>query len=354
MLKTESSILILNPSPLTVRSISVSSTIDAVTSMSSQVVQVSVEEALHWISVAVAGFALVGALVSGTTPRRVVVEWQTLFAVRSVSEMFALADLDSFSIEPGAVNAFVGVTVTLTASTDGDISDGIEVGTKYLFVAEQLVTESVESVEWDSDVCGSDPLVEFNAVLEVVGARTSLERRKSDVTELKWGDVTVLAGTQGSRLAVAFLDWKWVGQAVGASTGCTVVLVRNPWTVLRCTLVDRKGFGSRRVENDADVGDVKGFSWKNYSADKRKVSGKFRTSHPSSTSDWPSSGIGFLRRWSLTATTWGSWDRGDPLVAQVCDRSHCNQKFIRKFSRKTFALFNRKFRWKAPKLYRSS
>jgi hypothetical protein len=146
------------------------------TTMSCQVVQVSVEEALDRISVAVTGFALVGTLVSRTTPRSVVVERQTLLAVRSIGEMLALADLDSLPVESGAVNALVGVTVTLATGTDGDISDGVEVRPQDLLVTEQFVTEGVEAIQRDSDVCSGDPLVKFDAVLEVVGTWTSLKR----------------------------------------------------------------------------------------------------------------------------------------------------------------------------------
>lgn len=167
-------------------SISVGLTIHAVTSVTGQIVEVSVEVAFVRVAVAITWLALMSVFGCGTSPRGVIVEWQTLFAIGTIGVVLALANLSSFSVESGAINALVGVTVALAASTNCNIGDGIEVRTEYLLVAEQLVTECVEAIQDDSDVSGSDPLLELNAVLEIVGAGAALERREGDVSELEW------------------------------------------------------------------------------------------------------------------------------------------------------------------------
>lgn len=112
----------------------------------------------------------------GTSPRGVIIERQTLFAIGTVGVVLALANLSSFSVESGAVNALVSVTVALATGTNGNIGNGIEVRPEHLLVAEQLVTECVEAIQDDSDVSGGDPLLEFNAVLKIVGAWAALKR----------------------------------------------------------------------------------------------------------------------------------------------------------------------------------
>lgn len=169
-----------------VRSISVGLAIHAVTSVTGQVVEVSVKVAFVRVAVAVAWFAFVSVLGCGTSPRGVVVERQTFFAIGAVSVVFALANLPPFAMESCAVNALVSVTVALATGTNCNVSDGIEVRPEYLLVAEQFVTECVEAIQDDSDVGGGDPLLEFNAVFEVVGTGASLERREGNVSELEW------------------------------------------------------------------------------------------------------------------------------------------------------------------------
>lgn len=160
----------------TVGSISVGRTIDTMTAMSSQVVEVTIEVTLVRVAVAVTWLALVRALRSSSTPWRVVIERQTLFAIWPVGVVLALANLLSFSIQSGTVNAPVGVSITFASSTDSNISNGVEVRLQHLFVAKQFITESIQTSQGDSDVSCCDPILELNAVLEVVGAGASFQR----------------------------------------------------------------------------------------------------------------------------------------------------------------------------------
>lgn len=169
-----------------VGSISVGLTIHAVASVAGQVVKVAIKVAFVRVAVAVTWFALMGVLGSGSSPWSIVVERQTLLAIGAIGVMFALANLSSFTIQPCAIDALVGVSVTFATGTNCNISDCIEVRPEYLLVTEQLVTESVESVQDDSNVSGSDKLLEFIAVFEVVGAGPTLERREGNITELEW------------------------------------------------------------------------------------------------------------------------------------------------------------------------
>jgi hypothetical protein len=89
--------------------------------------------------------------------------------------MFALTDLLSFSIQTSAVNTFVSVTVTLASGTNSDISDGIEIRFQHLFVAEQFISEGVQSSQRDSDVGCCDPLLELDAMFKVVGTWPTLQ-----------------------------------------------------------------------------------------------------------------------------------------------------------------------------------
>ena len=52
-------------------------------------------------------------------------------------------------------------------SSDGKISDGIVVRPQDLWISENFVSKSVESLEGDSDVGGRDPVLKFRAVLKV-------------------------------------------------------------------------------------------------------------------------------------------------------------------------------------------
>jgi len=63
------------------------------------------------------------------------------------------------------------------------------------------------------------------------------------------------------RLALSLANGPRVGQGVRVSTGGTVELVRNPGSGLRGPLVNGKGLGTRRAEQNAHIRDVIGFAW---------------------------------------------------------------------------------------------
>lgn len=154
------------------------------------------------------------------------------------------------------------MAVTLTTCTNSNIGNGIEVGSQHLFVAKQFVTERVQTIQRDSDISRCDPLLEFNAVLEIVGTWASFERWEGDVSELQWRNVTVFTRAEGSRFIFALLKGERVGQAVGAAASGTVELIRNPRAFLADSLVDRERFRARRVEHNSNVSYVKRFSCK--------------------------------------------------------------------------------------------
>lgn len=97
-------------------------------------------------------------------------------------------------------------------------------------------------------------------MLEIVSTRTSFKRREGNVSELQWRYVAVFAGAKCTRFIIAFLNREGIGQAVSASTGGTVELIRAPRTILRDSFVDRKRLRSGRVKYDANVSDVERFA----------------------------------------------------------------------------------------------
>lgn len=62
-----------------------------------------------------------------------------------------------------------------------------------------------------------------------------------------------------------------VGQGVDVPTDGTVVLIGYPVAVLRGALVDGKGFGTWRTEQNAHVGDIVGFACTSRNIYKMKI-----------------------------------------------------------------------------------
>lgn len=134
------------------------------------------------------------------------------------------------------------MSVALASRTNSNISQSVKVRFQHLLVTKQLVTESVQTIQRNHDVSRRYPLLQLQAVLEIVSTRPTFQRRKGNVSELQRRNVRVFAGTERSRLVLALLDGKGVGKTVSTSAGGTVVLVRNPRAVLSHTLGNRKGF----------------------------------------------------------------------------------------------------------------
>lgn len=174
--------------------------------------------------------------------------------------MAALADQRALAMHSGAGHALAGVSVALAARTHGNVTDGIEVGLQHLSVAEELVTKGIQAIQSDANVSGCDPFLQLLTALEVDATGTALERGEGDFTVAQRRDVAVLAGAEGVSLALALANGTRVGQTVGVPTDGTVELVGYPGAVLRGALVDRKGLGTRRTEEDAYVGYIIGFT----------------------------------------------------------------------------------------------
>lgn len=193
-------------------------------------------------------------------PRCVVVQRQTAVAVRTVRVVLAVADARALAVQAAAHHALAGVAVALAACADRNIGDRIEVRLQHRCVAEHLVAERVQAIQHNANVGGRHPVLQLHAVIEIDGARPALQRREGNVAVAQRRDVTVLAGAERTRFVFALLDGQEVGHRVRVAAPGTVVLVRRPWARLRRALENRERVGTRRIEDDANVGDVEGFA----------------------------------------------------------------------------------------------
>lgn len=87
-----------------------------------------------------------GVLSVSPGPRGVVVEGQTLAAVRPRGVVLASAHSRSDSSGSGAGYALGRVAVAFATRSHGHVGDGVEVGSEYLLVAEDFVSERVDAV----------------------------------------------------------------------------------------------------------------------------------------------------------------------------------------------------------------
>lgn len=195
-------------------------------------------------------------------PRRIIVQRQTTFTIRTVRVVLAVAHPRPLPIDPATDHTLAGVTVALATCAHRHIGNGKEVRLQHGRVAKHLVAERVQTIQHNANVGGRHPVLQLGAVLEIDGTRTALQRRERHVAVAQRRNVTVLAGAERPRFVFALFDGHKVGQIVGVATRRTVVLVRCPWAVLRCSLVDGERFRSRRRMDDANVGDVEGFACK--------------------------------------------------------------------------------------------
>jgi len=130
-----------------------------------------------------------------------------------------------------------------------------------LGISKDLVTEGVQAVQGDPDIRGRDPFLQLCTALKVDATGTTLQRREDNTSVPQWRDITVLAGAEGMGLTLPLANCPRVGQGVRVSTGGTVELVRNPGSSLRGPLVNGKGLGTRRAEQNAHIRDIVGFAW---------------------------------------------------------------------------------------------
>lgn len=102
--------------------------------------------------------------------------------------------------------------------------------------------------------------LKHRAVVEVVCAGTSLERREGHVSSGERRDVAELVRAERLLLVLAGADEASVHLAVGFLARAAVVLVRDPRAVLARALVDDEALRAAGVELQTHVGDVEGLS----------------------------------------------------------------------------------------------
>lgn len=218
-------------------------------------IQILVEEASVREAVTVACSALVGVGGGGASPGRVVVEGQALVAVGARRVVLAAAHAHRRASQVRHRDALARVPVALAPGADGEIGDGVEVGSQHLRVAEHLVTERVEAVQRDPQLRGRHPVLQLWRGVELVGGGPALERGEGDVSAGQRRDVRVLGRAQRARL-VAAPRVVVVRQAVRVAARRAVELVRHPGAALSSPLVDGEALGARRIEPESDVRDV--------------------------------------------------------------------------------------------------
>lgn len=253
------SLVVVVTAALAVGSRAVGGAVQAVTSVTRLVVQVLVEVAAVGVAVAVAGLALVGIRRRGTCPGSVVIKWQALVAVVPRRVVLAAAHELDLASQPRRSHALGGVAVALASATDGEISDGVEVGLEYPRITEHLVSEGVEAVEHNADGFGRDPVLQLGALLEVVSRRPPLQRGEGDVPPSQRRDVGELGRAEGAGLVLAPHVVR-VRDPVGVAAGGAVILIGHPLLVVVGPFEDGEGLGSWRVVEQPYVRDVEGLA----------------------------------------------------------------------------------------------
>uniref|UniRef100_A0A6B0UQV0 Putative secreted protein n=1 Tax=Ixodes ricinus TaxID=34613 RepID=A0A6B0UQV0_IXORI len=125
--------------------------------MARAVVQLLVKVALAGPAIAIAGLALVGVAGRGPSPGLVVERVYAALAV--VPCRVVLAAAHQLPIATGARVTCLGVPVALAPSSHGEVCDGVVVGAQHLLVAEDLVSECVQSSQHDPDGRRGHPLL---------------------------------------------------------------------------------------------------------------------------------------------------------------------------------------------------
>lgn len=111
------------------------------------------------------------------------------------------------------------------------------------------------------------------AVVEVVGARSALQRGKGHVSSGERRDVAEVIGAERLLLVAAGLDEAVARLPVGLLAGAAVVLVRHPGAALSAPLVDGEALRTAGVELQPNVGDVEGLTCRQTWRQKRNPTG---------------------------------------------------------------------------------
>lgn len=174
--------------------------------------------------------------------------------------MTTLTDQGALSVHARAGHALARVSVTLATCSDSNVADGIEIRLEHLRISEDLITEGVQTIQRDTNVCGCHPVLQFQAAFKVDATGTSLERGEGNFTITQRRNIAVLARAQSMCLALALAYGSRIGQGVDVPTDSAIVLIGYPVAVLRGALVDGKGLRTWRTEQNTYVGDIVGFS----------------------------------------------------------------------------------------------
>lgn len=98
------------------------------------------------------------------------------------------------------------------------------------------------------------------AVVEVVGAGSSLQCGEGHVSTGEWRDVAEVSGAKRLLLVLPGADEAAALLPVRLLTGAAVVLIWDPWAILAGPLVDGEALRPAGVELEPDVGDVEGLT----------------------------------------------------------------------------------------------
>ena len=186
--------------------------------------------------------------VSGGLPGHVIVERQTPLAIHAIRIMLALAGEPILEILLLLERALVGVAVALAATAHGNVRDGVVVGLEHLWVIEHLVAERVQSIQSDSNVGGSHPVLELRAILKIVRTRTILECAEHHRGSCERRNVTELVRAQ--RHCLVAMRHNVIGRhAISLSAARAIILIRLPSILFTAgPLIDGEALRPRRMK----------------------------------------------------------------------------------------------------------
>lgn len=118
-------------------------------------------------------FTFVGVPGRRPVPGGVVVERQTLVAVRACGVVLALAHPPLGAVERRGGDALGSVAVALAPGAHGDVGDRVEIGLEDAVVAEVLVSEGVQPVQGDHYLGGRHPFL--GKKIDIIGTDQFLE-----------------------------------------------------------------------------------------------------------------------------------------------------------------------------------
>lgn len=94
-----------------------------------------------------------------SSPRRIIIKWQTLVTVRSCGEVFAFAHSSSAAVHSRRRGALRGMPVALAPGAHRHIRDGVEIWLQHLRIAEYFVAEGVQIVQRYTETCRCYPFL---------------------------------------------------------------------------------------------------------------------------------------------------------------------------------------------------